>query len=87
MPGQQRNNQEHLEIYLVNLLLAYRPLLFLGGLFLLIYAAASITISIKASIITLVIAILLLLLVYSYQATLYIAKAGAWIGSFWNRNN
>jgi hypothetical protein len=76
-----------LEVYLLNLLLAYRPILQIGGVVLLVYAVVSIAISPKVSIVVLVLAIFLLLITFSYQATLYLAKIGAWIGTLRKNND
>ena len=81
MPNRQQIAREKLEIYLVHLLLAYRRLIFIVGLLLLIYAITSLLINLQLGFASLVPAIYLLLLSSSYKVTLYTARLGAWIGT------
>ncbi len=81
MKKRRNLDREGLEIYLLNLLLAYRLLLQISGLILLVFAIFAFTISPVAGFITLVRAIFLVSMIYSYQATAYVAKFGAWLGT------
>jgi hypothetical protein len=81
MSNRRRLARERLEIYLVHLLLAYRPLILIGGLLLLVYAIVGMIISSPAGYASLVPAIFLLLLGNSYPVALYTARLGAWIGT------
>ena len=79
MSNKRKLDREGLEVYLLNLLLAYRPLLFICGIFLLFYAIGVITKSFILGVITFVPPVFLLLLCFSYQLTLGTAKLGAWL--------
>ena len=80
--AKRRNiDRERLEIYLLHWLLAYRPILLIGGLFVLAYSIIALFLSPIAGCITLGLAILLLLPSHSDQVTLYLAKVGAWLGT------
>ncbi|MBW8010491.1 MAG: hypothetical protein FVQ83_04500 [Chloroflexi bacterium] len=81
MTKRRRSDRERLEIYLMHVLLAFRPLFRIIGFILLILALAIITFSNIMGGITLISAIFLLLLTYSYEITLDFAKFGAWIGT------
>jgi hypothetical protein len=79
---QRRNlDREGLEVYLLNLLLAYRPLFLVMGLFLFLYAIIILAYSLVVGGIAMVVTLALVLMGYSYPATLFIAKVGAWLGS------
>ena len=81
MSNRRRLARERLEIYLVHLLLAYRRLIFIFGLLLLVYAVIFLFINSLVGFASLVPAIFLLLLSNSYPVTLYTARLGAWIGT------
>jgi hypothetical protein len=81
MSNRQRLARERLEIYLVHLLLAYRRLIFIVGLLLLMYAIAAIFINSLVGFAALLPAAYLLLVSSSYNVTLYTARLGAWIGT------
>jgi hypothetical protein len=81
MSNRRRLARERLEIYLVHLLLAYRRLIFIVGLLLLIYAIAALFINLSVGIAALLPASYMLLVSSSYQVTLYTARLGAWIGT------
>jgi hypothetical protein len=83
MTGRRQLAREKLEIYLVHLLLAYRRLIWIAGLLLLVYAATTLFINPLISSASLVPAVLLLLIASSYTVTLYTARLGAWIGTLW----
>lgn len=83
LAGRQQKEREILEVYLLHLILAYRPLLRILGTLLLIYALVVIVISPAAGIPVFGVATLLFLLTFSYQVTLLFAKIGAWAGTFW----
>jgi len=81
MTKRKRLDREGLEFYLLNLLLAYRPPLQVGGVVILIYAIATITLYPLGSMIALAVAAFLFLLRFSYTLTLYVARFGAWLGT------
>ena len=87
MSNRRRLARERLEIYLVHLLLAFRPLLFGGGVLLLVYAIVAMIASSPAGFASLVPAVFLLLLSSSYNVTLYTARLGAWIGTLWRNGD
>jgi hypothetical protein len=85
---QRRNlNRESLEVYLLNLLLAYRPMIQISGLLILISSVFALSMSPIVGLITLGVAILLVLVSCSYHATLYLAKIGAWLGTIRMNND
>jgi len=83
MSKRRKLDREGLEVYFLNLLLAYRPLLQIGGVLILVYAVISISVSSTVSVIAFVFAIFIFLVTFSYQFALIIAKIGAWIGTLW----
>ncbi len=83
MSNRQRLRREKLEIYLVYLLMAYRPLLFIIGLLLLLYSIASLDTNPLAGFASLIPASYLLVLSSLYPVILYTARLGAWIGTLW----
>jgi hypothetical protein len=87
MFNRRRLARERLEIYLVHLLLAYRPLIFIGGVLLLIYALIALLVSSLTGFAALVPAIFLLLLGSSYPAVVYTARLGAWIATLGRHND
>ena len=86
MADKRKLDREGLEIYLLNLLLAYRPMLFVCGIFLLFYAIGMITQSVILGMVALLPPIFLLLLCYSYHLTLQTAKFAAWLRTLWQRD-
>jgi len=87
MSNRRRLARERLEYYLTYLILAYRRLIFIAGLLLLIYAIATMFINLSGSIVVLIPAIYLLLLSNSYNITVYTARLGAWIGTLWRHDD
>ena len=87
MSNRQRLARERLEIYLVHLLLAYRPLILIGGLLLMVYAILAMVASSVTGFASLVPAVFLLLLGSSYPVVLYTARLGAWIGTLWRHGD
>ncbi len=87
MSNRQRLARERLEIYLVHLFLAYRPLILIGGLLLLVYAILAMVASSVTGFASLVPAVFLLLLGNSYPVVLYTARLGAWIGTLWRHGD
>lgn len=87
MSNRQRLARERLEIYLVHLLLAYRPLILIGGLLLLAYAILAMIARSPAGYASLVPAVFLLLLGRLYPVALYTARLGAWIGTLWRHDD
>ena len=72
---------------LTYLILAYRRLIFIVGLLLLIYAIATMFINLPSAIVAMIPAIYLLLLSSSYNITVYTARLGAWIGTLWRHDD
>ena len=83
MSNRRRLARERLEYYLVYLILACRRLILIVGLLLLVFAIAIIFLNRIAGFAALLPAILLLLLSNSYNAVVYTARLGAWIGTLW----
>ena len=81
MSNRRRLARERLEYYLVYLILAYQRLILIVGLILLVFAIANIFLNRIAGFAALLPAILLLLLSNSYNAVVYTARLGAWIGT------
>ena len=86
MSNRKRLDRERLEYYLTYIILAYRRLIFITGLLLLIYAITAMSINLPGSIVTLIPAIYLLLLSNSYSMNVYTARLGAWIGILWRQD-
>lgn len=87
MSTRRRLARERLEYYLVYLLLAYRRLILIIGLLLLVYAFANIFVNRIAGFSALLPAIYLLVLGNSYNAVVHTARLGAWIGTLWRHDN
>lgn len=87
MSNRRRLARERLEIYLVHLILAYRRLIFIVGLLLLVYAIATMFMNQLEGYATLIPAIFLLLLSNSFNVALYTARLGAWIGTLWRHDD
>ena len=83
MPNRKRLAREKLEIYLVHLILMYRRMIFVIGLFLLGYAITFLVVTHITGYAALIPAIFLLLLGSSYKTIIYTARLGAWIGTIW----
>lgn len=83
MSNRRRLARERIEYYLVYLILAYRRLILIVGLFFLAYAVMTIFVNRIAGFTTLLPAIFLLLLGNSYNVVVYTARLGAWIGTLW----
>lgn len=83
MSNRRRLACERLEYYLVYLILAYQRLILIVGLIMLVYAIANIFLNRIAGFAALLPAIFLLLLGNSYNAVVYTARLGAWIGTLW----
>lgn len=81
MSNRRRLARERLEIYLVHLLLAFRPLILVSGLLLLAYVLVTVFIYPFAGYVVLVPSVFLILLGSSYNIALYTARLGAWIGT------
>ena len=87
MSNRRRLARERLEIYLLHLILAYRRLILIGGLLLLVYSIATMFIDSLTGFASLLPAVFLLLVSNSYNAALYTARLGAWIGTLWRHND
>lgn len=79
--NRRKLNRERLEIYLVHLFLAYRPLILSGGVLLLLISAAVMILSSRLGLFILLPAIILLLLGGSFKVVLFTSRIGAWIGT------
>jgi hypothetical protein len=87
MSNRRRLDRERLEYYLLYLILAYRQLLLIVGLLLLVYAIAAMLTNPLVSYTVLLPAIFLLMLGNSFNAALYTARLGAWIAMLWRDDN
>ena len=87
MSNRRRLDRERLEYYLTYLILAYRRLIFIVGLLLLVYAVATMFINPSGCFVVLIPAIYLLTLSNSYSITVYTARLGAWIGTLWKSDD
>jgi hypothetical protein len=87
MSYRHRLRRESLEIYLVHLILAYRPLIMVVGLFLLVYAIATMFRFPLANYAILLPATFLLLLGNSYNVAVYTARLAAWIATLWSHED
>ena len=87
MSNRRRLARERLEIYLVHLILMYRRLILIVGMLLLAYTATTILVNQAAGFAALLPAVFLLLLSNSYNAVVYTARMGAWIGTLWRNDN
>ncbi len=87
MSNRRRLARERLEIYLVHLILAYRRLILITGMVLLVYAFVTMFTYPLAGNTVLLPAIFLLLLSNSYNVALYTARLGAWIGTLWRHDD
>jgi hypothetical protein len=85
MSNRRRLARERLEIYLVHLIPAYRRLILITDLLLLMYAAALMFIHPVAGSVIFIPAIFLLIMSNSFTIVLYTARFGAWLATFWGR--
>jgi hypothetical protein len=84
----QRNlKREGLEVYLLYLIMVYRPLFQIFGILLCIYSIAAYSYSLVAGSFSLLLAVLLFLVANTYRTALYLAKLVAWIGTLWEHNH
>jgi hypothetical protein len=87
LSNRRRLARERLEYYLVYLILAYRRLILIVGLILLVFAIANIFLNRIAGFAALLPAIFLLLLGNSYNVVVYTARLGAWIATLWGKKD
>jgi len=87
MSNRRRLARERLEYYLVYLILAYRRLLLIVGLLLLVFAIANIFLNEIAGFAALFPAIFLLLLGNSYNVVVYTAQLVALIATLWRQED
>ena len=87
MSNRRRLARERLEYYLAYLLLAYRRLILIVGMLLLVYALMVMITFPLAGLATAFPAIYLLLLGNSYTVVIYTARLGAWIGTLWRNDH
>jgi len=77
----RHSDRERWEVYLMTILLAMRPILFIGGVLMLIYAITAFSAYPLVGGIALGLAILLFLMVFYDQVTLIVARIGAYIAT------
>ena len=87
MSNRRRLARERLEYYLTYLILAYRRLILIVGLLLLVYALTMIITSPLAGTAALLPAIFLLLLSNSFNAVLYTARLAAWVATLGSQDD
>jgi hypothetical protein len=87
MFNRRRLRRERLEIYLVYLIMAYRPLILITGLVILAYASLTMFTHFLAGSLILVPAIFLLVLYHSYNIVLFTARLLAWLGTLWGNED
>ncbi len=87
MPQKRNLKRESLEVYLLYLLMGYRPMFNISGLLLLVCTVFAWRISNLAGNISLLLAFLLLLVAYSDSFVRFLAKAGAWIGTIGRKSD
>ena len=87
MSNRRRLARERLEYYLTYLILAYRRLILIVGMFLLVYALAIIVTSSLTGTAALLPAIFLLLLGNSFNAALYTARLAAWVATLGSQDD
>ena len=87
MSNRRRLARERIEIYLVHLVLAYRPMIWIVGLLLLVAAGTTAAAYPLAASVVLLPGVFLLLLSYSFRVVLYTARLGAWIGTLWEHDD
>ena len=81
MTKRRNLDREGLEVYLLYVLLAYRPLFLLAGLLLFVYGIAIFMASSVIGGIAVDLAILIILPAFSYPVCLALARLGAWLGT------
>jgi pheromone shutdown protein TraB len=86
MYDRKRLDRERLEIYFVQLLLAYHPFLMIGGVLLLAYALVIMFQSILLGSIFVLVAAIPLSLAFSYPVVVLTARLGAWIATLGRKN-
>ena len=87
MSNRRRLARERLEYYLVYLILAYRRLILIVGLLLLVYAISTIFVNRIGGFAALFHAIFLLLLGNFYNVVVYTARLVAWIATLWRQED
>ena len=85
MYNRRRLKREKLEIYLVYLLLGYRYLNLIVGIFLLAYAIVVLSKKVLSGLLLLLPAALMLLLSFSFDAVHYLARVIAWTATIGDR--
>ncbi len=80
MPN-RHSDRERWEVLITQILLAFRPIIFVIGLILLIYAGIALFYNQIIGFITVVLGIYLLWLVFSDQAILQLARLGSWLAT------
>ena len=78
----RHTDRERWEMFLMQIFLATRPFLFIGGLILLVYAASAFFAYPVVGLIALGLSMFLFLMVVSDQVTLLLARLGSWMITF-----
>ncbi len=81
MFNHKKLSRERLEIYVVHLLLSYRPLIVICGLCFLLFSSALFIFSLLGGSIIGVVAVFVLLLGFSYPVVLFTARLWAWVAT------
>jgi len=85
---QRRNlEREGLEMYLLYLLLGYRPIFLVCSLLLMLFSISELSFFPIGGWISFGVALMLVLVSTSFRAALYLAKIGAWAGSMGKKND
>jgi hypothetical protein len=87
MTKRRQLDRERLEIYYLQLLLAFRPFIQISCLLLLVYSIPALLLSPQVGTVALGLAIFLVVITTSDQAALYLAKLGAWMGTVWKKDD
>jgi hypothetical protein len=87
MFNRRRLRRERLEIYLVHLIMAYRPLILITGLLILAYASLTMFTHLLAGSLVLIPAIFLLVLYHSFSFVLFTARLLAWLETLWGNED
>lgn len=77
----QHSDRERWEIYLTQILLYFRPLLFIGGCIFLVYAAAALFAYPLSAVLSAGLGLFLFALVFSDRVALSVARFGAYLAT------
>ena len=87
MDKRKQLDRERLQVYYVNLLMAYRPMVLICGILLFAYAVITISHSLMVGGIAGVLAVFTLLLGNFYPVVVFAAKAAAWVVTVGRRDD